>query len=224
MIPELWVKIDGYDGYYQISTFGRVMSFKNKKGKPLRILKPNPDRKGYLTVQLWANKKKKTLKIHRLVAITFIPNPSKYPQVNHENADKACNFWWNLKWCSNEYNIQHAKENNLLKPVHGIDIHTCKLSEEKVMEIFNSNENQNILAKQYKVSTHAIHAIKSGKSWNRLTGKKYSKAKRLSAKQVIYIFKSKRSMTSLAIKFKISIATASLIKSRKLHAKTTALY
>ena len=82
MKKEIWKDILGYEGLYQVSNFGRVKS--TKFGKE-RILKLTKDKDGYLIVNLYKNNKSKTLKVHRLVAEVFLPNPYNLPQVNHKD-------------------------------------------------------------------------------------------------------------------------------------------
>ena len=102
---EIWNNIEGYEGLYQISNQGRVKSL--KQGKE-RILKPANNGKGYLQVQLYKNGEKKMCLIHRLVALTFIPNPQNLPQVNHKTEDKTDNRVENLEWCSSKYNMNYG--------------------------------------------------------------------------------------------------------------------
>jgi hypothetical protein len=67
---EIWKDIKNYEGLYQIPNFGNV-----KNVRTLRILKPIINTQGYKIVNLWRDGKNKTVKVHRLIAITFIPNP-----------------------------------------------------------------------------------------------------------------------------------------------------
>ena len=98
---EEWKDIQGYEGMYQISSHGRVRSFKYNKPK---ILKPQRHYKGYLFITLHKNGISKKYKIHRLVAQAFIPNPNNYPQVNHKDEIKHNNNINNLEWCTVAYN------------------------------------------------------------------------------------------------------------------------
>lgn len=96
---EVWNDIEGYEGLYQVSSWGRV-----KNSRTGRVLKFGYSR-GYLHVVLYKNCKYKKYSVHRLVAKTFIPNPQNKPQVNHKDEDKENNHVENLEWCT-------AKENN----------------------------------------------------------------------------------------------------------------
>ena len=72
---EIWKDIRDYEGIYEISNFGRV-----KREK--KILKSSKNSMGYYLVSLSKNGKSKTYSIHRLVAETFIPNPSNLKNKN----------------------------------------------------------------------------------------------------------------------------------------------
>lgn len=114
---EVWKDIDGYEGKYKISNLGRVKSlvFSNRQSTFLkeRILKPQKNKK-YLQVSLCKNNKIKIINIHRLVALTFIPNPNNLPQINHIDGNKLNNIVENLEWCTCSQNIQHAYNNGLM--------------------------------------------------------------------------------------------------------------
>ena len=105
---EIWKDIQGYEGMYQVSSHGRVRSFKWNRCK---ILKTRKDKKGYIVVTLTKHSKNYVPKVHRLVAIAFIPNPNNLPQVNHKDEDKSNNNIDNLEWCTNEYNRNYGTRN-----------------------------------------------------------------------------------------------------------------
>lgn len=122
--PEEWKPIPGYEGLYEVSTWGRVKSYKyNSDG---RILSPCKDGYGYFFITLCKDGKTKMRKIHRLVAEAFIPNPSNLPQVNHRDEIKQNNYVENLEWCTPSYNssygtrMQRIKE-KISKPILQLD-------------------------------------------------------------------------------------------------------
>ena len=108
---EEWKSIPGYEGLYEVSSYGRVKSLEryksNNGGIQLikeKILKPHNTKKGYLTVQFH----NKIFKVHRLVAQAFIPNPDNLPMVNHKDEDKTNNNVDNLEWCTAKYNSNYG--------------------------------------------------------------------------------------------------------------------
>jgi len=106
---EMWVTVDEFPKY-EISNFGRVKNHKN------RILKIGTHRDGYKQIVLRKNKKSYTRKIHRLVAIAFIPNPENKPVVNHIDEDKTNNQAENLEWMTiKENNLYGNHMNNIFK-------------------------------------------------------------------------------------------------------------
>lgn len=120
-MEEVWKNIPGYEGYYQVSSFGRVRSLDRidsenhfRKGQ---ILKFNYLR-GYARVGLRNGKKQTMFQVHRLVALVFIPNPNNLPQVNHKDEDKLNNFVSNLEWCDSTYNINYGSRNQKVSNTH----------------------------------------------------------------------------------------------------------
>lgn len=100
-----------YSKEYQISNLGRIKYLSKKAGFSKRKEKTSlgyPDKNGYLRAYLCKDGKIKTIGIHRLVAIMFIPNPLKMPQINHKDEIKTNNNVNNLEWCSCEYNINYG--------------------------------------------------------------------------------------------------------------------
>ena len=110
-MKEEWKDIKGYEGLYQVSNLGRVKSLGNNKSKKEKILDPKPNMYGYKEVRLSKEGKRKPYKVHRLVAIYFIPNPNNYKEVNHKDEDKTNNHVSNLEWCDRKYNINYGTRN-----------------------------------------------------------------------------------------------------------------
>lgn len=108
-MKEIWKDIKGYEGLYQVSNFGEIYSHISKKK-----LKPMVDNKGYKRINLYLNRKIKNVQIHRLVAEAFIPNPNKYPVVNHKDENPLNNHVKNLEWCTYEYNNNYMNRNKKL--------------------------------------------------------------------------------------------------------------
>jgi hypothetical protein len=106
---EIWKDIPGYEGLYSIGTNGEVYSKRR-----LIALKQTQDFGGYMQVTLCVNQKRKTHSVHRLVALTFIPNPLGLPQVNHIDGNKLNNCVDNLEWCDQSTNMQHAYKMGLV--------------------------------------------------------------------------------------------------------------
>lgn len=103
---EEWRSIKGFEGLYEVSNFGNVKSYvENKSGK---LMIPGNNQKGYKQLILRKNGKPYSRKVHRLVAEAFVENPSKLPQINHIDEDKANNKATNLEWCSAKYNANYG--------------------------------------------------------------------------------------------------------------------
>ena len=109
---EIWKDCKGYEGLYQVSSLGRIWSV--RKQRYIKSYKKTGKNEGYLEIQLVAkNGKIKYERVHRLVALAFIPNPNNYTIVNHLNGIKDDNRVENLEWTTVQGNTQHAVDNNL---------------------------------------------------------------------------------------------------------------
>ena len=115
---EIWKDIIGYEGFYQVSNLGRVRSLtrcvhvsnSNKKRTFKGSIKKGSYeiKNGYQVVGLYKNGKSKRFFTHRLVALSFIPNPDTFPQVNHKDENKKNNHLDNLEWCDAKYNTNYG--------------------------------------------------------------------------------------------------------------------
>lgn len=124
---EEWKPVVGYEGYYEVSDWGRVRSVErdvqvySKLTNTYFILKiknqikcVQHDKDGYEQVNLKKNGKHSTKKVHRLVAEAFIPNPNNLPVVDHINGARNDNRSFNLRWCTQKDNLNAplARRNN----------------------------------------------------------------------------------------------------------------
>ena len=97
-----YVDVKDYEGHYMVDARGNVFSLKRN-----RVMTPCKSNYGYLQVHLTKDGKMKSFKIHRLVAMAFIPNPYNLPQVNHKDEDKCNNHVDNLEWCTQSYKLNY---------------------------------------------------------------------------------------------------------------------
>ena len=102
MEKENWKPIPNFEGLYEASTKGQI---RNSKGQ---LIAPQKSAKGYLRLRLNKEGKGYNFKVHRLIALTFIPNPENKPQVNHINEIKTDNRVINLEWVNALENNRHG--------------------------------------------------------------------------------------------------------------------
>ena len=185
---ETWKKIEGFEDWYSISSYGRLKTTNWRNARKTRIIKTC----GEYPQTMIKSKcgKYRTVKIHRLVANTFIPNPENKPQINHINGIKNDNRVDNLEWCTNSENIQHAYANGLMK-ITQETIDKCNatkdknnshargeknafsmLTDEKVLEIRAKFKprvyTRKMLAKEYGVKEATIKDVVLRKSWRHI--------------------------------------------------------
>lgn len=103
---EEWKDIEGYEGLYQVSSFGRIKSLNYNNTKQEKILQLL-NNKGYNSICLSKHNIRKTYKVHRLVAEAFIPNSDNKPCIDHINTDKTDNRVENLRWCTHTENMNN---------------------------------------------------------------------------------------------------------------------
>lgn len=153
---------------YLVSNFGRVKSLKRGKEK---ILKPWLNN-GYLYVVLLIDGKRKTFKVHRLVATVFIPNPENKPQVNHINGDKTDNRVENLEWVTGKENMRHAVDTGLNVANRGEKHGRSKLTNEQVKYIRENPDDLSggELAEKFGVTQATISSIQTGKHFESAGG------------------------------------------------------
>lgn len=109
----IWQDIQEFEGYYQISNHGLVKGLKRTiinrtslMNVSEIILKPHFDKDCYLHVSLARAGMAATLRIHRLVALAFLPNPFNLPVPDHINGIRWDNRVENLRWSTHSDNVQ----------------------------------------------------------------------------------------------------------------------
>lgn len=102
-MKEEWRDVVGYEGLYMVSNMGNVYSHIRKKP-----LVKTLGEKGYYTVSLFRNRKRKEAKVHRLVAMAFIPNEENFDCINHKDECRTNNVVSNLEWCTKAYNNRYG--------------------------------------------------------------------------------------------------------------------
>jgi hypothetical protein len=109
---EIWRDIAGYEGFYQVSNFGRVLSLARVDitGHPVkeRILRHADRKRRYRQVALCKDGQRKDCLVPRLVATAFIPNPCDLPEVNHKDEYTCNDYADNLEWCTKKYNMNYG--------------------------------------------------------------------------------------------------------------------
>lgn len=115
-LGEEWRDIKGYEGFYQVSNYGRIKSlarYLKGKNSSVRLKKEiilNPIiniKTGYCAVELQINKHSHKEYVHRLVAFAFPEICGEWfegAECNHINENKTDNKAINLEWCTHSYN------------------------------------------------------------------------------------------------------------------------
>lgn len=149
-MKEIWKDIEGYEGVYHVSNLGRV-----KRVATNRVLQPYRNNVGYLLVYVCKNGKRKTHRIHRLVAQAFIPNPENKPEVNHLDENKSNNMVSNLEWSTRKENCNYGTRNERLS----IPIIATNLKTGESREFYGSNE----CARQLALNNAHITSVLKGR-------------------------------------------------------------
>jgi hypothetical protein len=190
-MKEVFKDIPNYEGLYQVSNYGRVkglerkvirsrnpVTFRTNKG---RIIKPTTNQSGYLYIGLCKDGKLKVYILHRLIALTFIPNPNNKETINHINGIKSDNNINNLEWNTVSENHKHAYKTGLRDSSHLLGENGCCTGEKntnsklKAFEVKQIKDllklkrfTQTEIANLYKIGKTAISDIVNNKRWKHL--------------------------------------------------------
>lgn len=172
---EEWRPVVGFEGYYEVSSDGRVRSVTRIVRNPNsnsgirqisgKVISHSINRRGYFSVRLFRNSSGKRQEIHRLVGNAFIGPLPKGHHTHHIDEDKTNNRLDNLEYrpMGKHMHLHHRGEN----------AHKAVLTDVEVLEIqalLADNQSHGALAKRYGVDHATISHIKHGRSWAWLTG------------------------------------------------------
>lgn len=183
---EIWKEIPGWEGYYSVSTYGRIKSEariineKRKEGWKAKkytlkemILKPSKDTSGHLRVSLSKNSQIKFKMIHALVLLAFVGEKPIGHECCHKDGDPTNNNLSNLYYGTRANNIADAKRHGTF-PM-GENRPGALLTPDKVKQIYNlclAGASDSDIAKKYNVTKGCIVQIRLGKNWKEVTGGK----------------------------------------------------
>lgn len=155
---RVWKPIRGYEGYYEVSDDGEVRSLikwhgtKYIKRENKKMLKKTKTTTGYFKVELCKNKTKKSIRVHRLVAMAFVPNNDMKNRniVNHIDRNILNNKASNLNWCT-------TKEN----AIYSVAIHRRhklkKEDEEEMIKMYLSRKPIKKILDRFKISGTTLY-------------------------------------------------------------------
>ena len=150
-MKEIWRDVKGYEGVYQVSSFGRV-----KRVKTNRVLKGCKDNRGYLRVNLSKDSVTSTNTLHRLVAEAFITNQENKPDVNHIDEDKTNNSINNLEWSTRKENCNYGTRNERIGKLQSIPIIATNIKTGEFQEFNSTKECARKLEIQAPNITHVL--------------------------------------------------------------------
>lgn len=161
--PIAWRDVKGYEGKYQVSNIGLI-----RKSNGI-IIGQYFHQHGYLIARL--SQPRKAVRVHRIVAEAFIDNPEQKPFINHIDCVRSNNVVWNLEWCTQKENLDHARALGRLRSDYlvGKRSNRAKLTDEQAFSIIAEyrvgGTSWGKLAKKYGISKRSVGSIISGRSY-----------------------------------------------------------
>lgn len=160
---EQWEKIEVNDKFYYVSNFGNV---KSELGKPIKC---RLDKKGYLIFTCGKKSKRRTVYVHRLVAMLFVDGYKDGYDVNHKDYNRKNPRADNLEWITHKENVLYSLENRA--DVNGINNPNAKLTVEEVIQIRSlacDGNSISSISRTYCIGRTAISRIINNETWKNI--------------------------------------------------------
>ncbi len=174
---EQWKPVIGYEGHYEVSSFGRVKSLPRRviSGKSWRdtiaiILVPWVSKSGYLQHSVWSNGRSHSRFVHRLVLEAFIGFRPDDMQCRHLDGNRTNNYLENLRWGTSQENSDDCRKHKMT--LCGEKNRSSKLKDDEVRCIkmrLKCGESQHSIACDFPVGRSTIQKIKSGEAWSHVS-------------------------------------------------------
>ena len=168
-MQEKWRPVVGYEGLYEVSNLGRV--------RRIRIVEPTKKKHGYMQISLVGKDGvRRSHRLHRIVAMAFIPNPEGKPQVNHRDENPENNRAKNLEWATAEENTNYGSRTARAAAKNGS--RTPIIQDPQTMKAVAEFPDQSAAARATGIAASCINACLRGKQKHAggyLWGYKYKK-------------------------------------------------
>jgi hypothetical protein len=168
---ENWKFIPGTEDLYMISNYGRVKSFcGNSEGKLLK----QSETKGFKTVCIRVNGKRKTVLVHKLTAESFLDKSSDHDMVVHLDWNKGNNNYKNLKWVNRNdgyeriLNRLHERNRNNPRKRKVTNSKLAIKDIEVLKSMLERGVKQKVIAQLFCISEMQVSRIKKGENWGQV--------------------------------------------------------
>jgi len=159
--------IPGFPGY-RVTADGRIQSVWRKGttewAADWRDLSPSSDAKGYLGLTICSRTRRRKVRVHRLVAEAFHPNPENLPCVRHLDGNNRNNAADNLAWGTYADNEHDKIAHGTWDMRRGGGKLTAAQREDAVVRVARGELHADV-ARLFGVSRPTISRLVSGKTW-----------------------------------------------------------
>lgn len=174
--PEEWRPVPGFEGDYEVSSYGNVRALTYRNGTGLHVLpEPKPvaqslSHRGYMDVRLWRASVASHRLVHRLVLEAFVGPAPEGHEAAHLDGVRTNNQPGNLAWTSRPENHWHKEAHGTAQK--GARNPTAKLTEEQARAVIvawkRGDQSKVAIARTLGVSVNSVYQITSGTGWKHL--------------------------------------------------------